>query len=217
MRPELDFEKFKKKHGLKINVLDEIEQLIKTTKKNIHGGNSDKAKANIYEIKQLILEYKKKPPNWNRKFHNELDTVRTKTIIESPSHYQNVDLGYVLEPIKFTTCLWCGKYLDQYKQQKYCNATHYKLDGNLIRDIKKKYHLPDEPSEILSWVIRKPSIYKIKNIGKDGTVYQEKIKNKIERKDMTLIIQGNWRCRKIPLTTKTRTTKPKKQNFSQVC
>ena len=145
------------------------------------------------------LKYDSQKKKWNKEFHNVVDD-------------NGKFLKWKLGPRLRKTCTYCGKILDELRKdyrsrhEKYCDMSHGKLLRKIVQDAKDKFNLKDfdpekdDPKTFKNWGIWIKPIYEYSR-NQLGQLTERKIKERIERKDIIVTING----KSYPLTEKKRT------------
>jgi len=161
----------------------------------------------LKELKKFIdihdLEYNFERKKWTREFY---------PVTDDDSRFIKWKLGKWNRPY----CKWCGKIL--YKLQKnrklrssrYCTIQHGKLHRKVISEARKNFGLIDfdllnfnRNSKLIKngeFIILVPPIYEYFT-DKKGNLHERRIKERVERKDIEVIING----KRFPFTKKSRT------------
>jgi len=110
------------------------------------------------------------------------------------------------------TCVFCGKILEtvqenpEKRQSRYCSINHARTHSTIVSRAKKKFNLKDYDPQTYdkktwkNWGIWIPKIYK-QFQDKQGKLCERKVKDRVESKDITIMIDG----KSFPYTTKSRT------------
>ena len=109
-------------------------------------------------------------------------------------------------------CVYCGKILITVKENpskrasRYCSDEHSRKHQTIVTRAMKKFNLKkfdierDNPKTFRNWNISIPSIYENFR-DKEGKLRENKIKDRVESKDIKVTINGET----FPYTTKSRT------------
>jgi len=147
------------------------------------------------------LKWNSKKRKWNKSFY---------PVTDENNNFMKWKFGQWAKPL----CVFCGKILETVKenpnkrQYRYCEISHQKLHANIISRAKKKFNIKDydpytyNEKTYKNWVIMIPSIYEYTR-DKQGKLYGEKIKERVEAKTITVTVDG----KSFPYTTKSRTIK----------
>ena len=150
-------------------------------------------------IKTHELEFDDQTKKWNKDFHDVTDE-------------NGKFLKWKLGPRLRETCAHCGKILDELRDghraryEKYCSILHGKLHRKIIQDAKDKFNLKefdpdkDDPKTFKNWGVWIKPIYEYSR-NQLGQLTERLIKDRIERKDIIVTING----KSYPLTEKKRT------------
>lgn len=178
-----EFQKFEKQHHKNIEFIKFIqEHRLKYSKKTGWNKSFSPISKNIW-----ISTPKK---NWNKG-------------LRKYGYYEYVQIGWelstdFLEP----KCQWCGKFLKNPKQTKFCDEkSHRKLFSKVVIagktrhgfDLKKNNH-----------ILIKPKLYDYE-ISKSGYISEFSLKERIEFKDIEFSVNG----KRFPYTKKSGTIKPR--------
>jgi len=138
------------------------------------------------------LQYDLIKQKWNKEFHDDTDD-------------NGKFLRWKLGPRHRPVCKYCGKILKG-RQQKFCKDQHRKFLNKITKDAMKKFGLKkfhpltDDPTKHLNWAVMIPAIYEYSR-AHDGILRETQIKERVERKDIAVWING----KKHKLTKKSRT------------
>lgn len=162
----------------------------------------DLAKKELQKFKKrhdLVYEYNGKKWKWNKEFY---------PITDDDGRFIKWKLGKWNRP----SCMWCGKIL--YKLQKdpksratrYCSTLHGKLHRKVISEAMEKFNLKyfdllkNNTKKYKNWFVLTSSIYEYSK-DKLGNLHERNIKQRVERKDIQVVING----KRYPFTKKSRT------------
>ncbi len=151
-------------------------------------------------VKENNLTWDEKKKKWSRAAYPDFD---------KNGNFTKFKLGYH----KLPTCKFCGLLLKG-KQTRFCSDQNCKVRYfTIVKNAKKKFGLKDidlanyDPKIHKDWgVIFNKKLWETR-MSKDGSLFQVRIRDRIENKDVTIMFDHET----FPFTEKTGTTRRKKR------